>query len=280
MKKIVVATDFSPAAHNAFLYAVNLGAHFRAEVILLHIAPVVLSDAGMGAFVRQMSPEYTAVMALEKFEQWEAEIPPELKQKIRFRTEMKSGPTISEILRSTEELHPSMLVMGMEEEPHLGDKILGNTITSVIQRCSVPVMVVPESAKFQGIAHIAYATNFELEDIRALDQVLEFAHRFNAKVHCVHIRRNGDEGDRYKQEILKRAYQPDMTMDKLDFNVLRYPEVIDGLNKYVEEHHIDLLVMLTHQRGIFGQLFHNSHAKGMVMHSKVPLWVFQMKETA
>ncbi len=277
MEKILLATDFSSNSHNAFNYAVRLGALFHAEITLLNINNPIIPDPNMPFQVQQSLFEQHKRDAMEQWAYWQESIPEECKERIRIKTEVKIGLTSEEILYSCEQDKPDLLVMGMRAKIHLGDKILGNTVSAVIQRSLVPVLVVPESATFNGIDNIAYATNFDQEDIWALDEVLDFAKHFKAKTHCVHIRQNGNEEGVYKQEILKRAYQYDVNMDKMDFELIKYPEVIEGLNHYVDEHHIDLLVMLTHRRGLISQIFHTSYTKDMLLQSKAPLWIFQMK---
>lgn len=277
MKKILVPIDFSPASHNAFKYAVGMGVDMNAEVLLLHAYSRVIVEPYMPASLQKAVIEQQEEIALEHFEKWASNIDPALREAITIDFQIVLGPVIEEILINSEKVKPDLIIMGMRGGNHLIPKILGNTVTGVIQRSLFPVLAIPENVQFNPIQNIAYATNFEHEDIRAIDEVLDFAQPYQAKIHCIHIQKNGNPGNTYIRDILKRAYQFDLTMHNLCFETINYPDVVEGLNQYVDEKQIDLLVMLTHHRGIFNQLFHSSHTKRMVLQTHVPLWIFQMK---
>lgn len=277
MKKILVAIDFSPASRNAFLYAANMGADLGAEVTLLHAYSPAVIEPYMPSSLQKAMIDNQEEMALDHFAEWEEGIQKEVREEINLDFQIVLGPAVEEILIASEKLNPDLVIMGMRGGNHLTPKILGNTVTGVVQRSLFPVLVIPEKVSYRHIENIAYATNFEHEDIRAIDEVLNFAEPYGAQIHCIHIQKNGSPGNVYIRDILKRAYQFDLTMHNLDFETINYPNVVNGLNKYVDSHQIDMLVMLTHHRGIFNQLFHSSYTKRMALQTQVPLWIFQMK---
>ncbi|MFK7926303.1 MAG: universal stress protein [Bacteroidia bacterium] len=277
MNTILVAIDFSPASKNAFQYAVRLAEPFGARIVLLHAYSAGELDPFVPISMQQALIDAQESVALEYFASLGKEVPSEILAKIELDFRIVLGPPAEQILFLSREIEPDLIVMGMRGGNIFAQKILGNTATLVIQRASFPVVVVPENFAFKQIRKIGYATNFESEDIQAISQIQAFADVIQAKIHCIHIRQNGKLADEYKLEILRSAYQHEFPLHHIDFETLSYEDVLKGLNQYIEAQDLDLLVMLTHKRGLFSQLFYRSYAKEMMLRSRIPLWVFQQE---
>lgn len=276
MKLILIPIDFSPPSRHALMYGANLASGYGSKIVVLHINAPDTVEPFAPAFFHQALNERQGEIALKHFEKIKDEIPASIREKIRMEFMISSGPVSEQILNISEEISPDMIVMGMRGGNFTLQRIMGTVTNSVIQRANYPVMVVPENAEIREVKRIAYATNFEQDDIQAIGRVLKFSRRLKAQVRCIHIRKQGDENNDYKQKIFQKAYQHELTMDDIEFENINYPSVVEGLNHFVARENMDLLVMLTHHRGVFSQIFHGSHTRKMALQSKVPLWVFQM----
>ena len=268
--------DFSPASRDAFRYGVALAAEDQAKIVLLHVytpgefepfVPISMQEALMNA---------KQDLALKHFAKVEEELSREFLQKVDLDVRVEVGAVAEQILWTSKEIHADLIVLGRRDGQQLLQRFLGNTATHIIQLAPCPVLIVPESVEFQGFNRIAYGTNFESEDIEAINHVLKIASQHQAKVFCVHVQQKGDSENAFKQSILQEAYQHDLTMHKLYFDTLGHKSISEGLNEYLEENDIDLLVMLTHRRGILSQLFHSSKTKQIALQSKVPILAYQM----
>lgn len=275
MNTILVPIDFSPASKNAFRYALGLAEPFGSRIVLLHAYSAGELDPFVPISMQQALIDAQESVALDYFTSLSQEVPREILAKVELDFRIVLGPPAEQILFLSREIEPDLIVMGMRGGNIFTQKILGNTATHVIQRANFPVVVVPENFAFKEIKKIGYATNFESEDIQAISQVQTFSEAIQAKIHCIHIRQNGKLADEYKLDILRSAYQHEFPMHHLDFETLSYEDVLKGLNKHIESEDLDILVMLTHNRGLFSQLFFRSYTKEMILQSRIPLWVFQ-----
>jgi nucleotide-binding universal stress UspA family protein len=280
MKSILVATDFSLAAQNAFRYAVQMARPYRSKVVALYVyePPVAGSYLEYGLSASLLKKQEAAVR--EKFRMLESLMADELRLLSDVELRFEVGFAAEEILRVCEETQPDMLVMGADTGNVIARRIFGSTCNQVIQRVESPTLIVPEGAVYRGFSKIAYATDYEEDDIRVIDDVLYFAKKNHAKLACVHIRTQASVRDAYKQELLKRAYFYDLTHDHITFTTLTNADVIEGLQQYSAWQEMDLLVMLTHHRSRIGQLFHRSFSREMAIVTRIPLWVYPMKEPA
>lgn len=275
MNTLLVPVDFSPNATHALTYAWALAQPFQARIILLYVHSPTFPDpntlwigAGPAPVMGQAVQEKLEALAAAQFQASQ--------QKVKVEYVIKDGNPSAEILGFCEMLQPDLVVMGMSGKPGFRTQLLGSTASWVIQRATCPVLVIPETAVFTGIRKIAYATNFEDGDLLVLDRLLVFARAFGATIHCIHILDESDQDAVLKQEIITRAFRHDLIVDSLSFTAIEYDQVVAGLNTYAEEEEIDILVMLTHHRNIFSQLFHKSHTQQLALQTDVPLWVFQL----
>lgn len=275
MKKILVPIDFSPTSKNALLYAASLGAERGAEVHLFHAYTPTTIEPYMAVYMQRALIDQQEELALHHFAELKNDLPASLQKAVTLSFSLAMGPVVEEILAYGNTEAPDLIVMGMRGGNHLAKKILGSSSLGVIQRAHQPILIVPDGASFKGLHKLAYATNYEEEDTDVLDYLLNFANPFQAVVHCLHIRTKDTKVNEYREEILKKAYQYDLSMDKLDFETLTYDTVVKGINQYTQDQQVDILAMLTHQRGIFSQLFHKSHTKDVAIRTQVPLLVFQ-----
>ena len=89
---------------------------------------------------------------------------------------------------------------------------------------------------------------------------------------------NGNREDSYKSEILSAAYQHEFAMHTMEFDTISKKDLSEGLNLVAEEKGLDLMVMLTHKRGLISQLLIRSNTKDQILNSRLPIWVLQMAQ--
>ena len=51
-------------------------------------------------------------------------------------------------------------------------------------------------------------------------------------------------------------------------------DILDALETYIKEEHIDIISMTTHKRNLITRLFNPSLARKMVFHTNTPLLIF------
>lgn len=278
MKTLLVPIDFSPASHHALRYACQWGRSYRARIVVMHVFQPPMSEPYMDYSLQANLLMQQEELARERFDQWIEEMPVEIRQEMQISFRVEMGFPGEEIMRVAREISPDLIAFGMQGGNPLVKKLMGSTVTSVLQRTEFPVLIVPETCNFDQFKHIAYATDYLEDDIRVIDEVLYFARKHHAKLSCIHVRTKPDTvKDDYKNELLKRAYYYDMTHDHIDFRVINHEDVVTGITHFVNWKEIDLLVMLTHHHSGIGKLFHHSNSREMALLTHIPLWVYPMK---
>lgn len=273
MKTILVATDFTPAATNAMLYAVKLARPFNAKVVLYH---AYLAETYIPDFV--LLPTETNLQ-----EQCERLLRLELEQldpldRLLVETKCEPGVPTDNILDAAKKLDASLVVAGMKKSGKSYRKVFGTTALSLCRRSPVPVLVIPEESHFQGLKTIALATDLHVKknpDFSAA--VIEFAERFHSNVFVVSIVNDGNA---------TAFRQPDTAFDlnwrlkdiSPGYIFLEDDKVGAAIEKFAVEYQVDLLAMVSHPYSLAEKLFVKSNIKERMFEGNIPLLILPDKK--
>ena len=278
MNTLLFPTDFSKAAEKAFIYALEVANQSGTSITILNIYQLP-SIRGGANLPRTMEEAYENMRqeAIQKFE----------KQKPLFsqiaahqnlagvplKFTLERGETVETIVKTAKKIEANLIVMGTEGATGLKELFVGSYTAEVIEHANVPVLAIPEKAKFDGqIDKIAFTTTYKEEEAIALKKVLEFAAQFNAQVYCINV------DVAHTDFVLKRMNQ--LKSSFAEYSNLHF-EVLDGISmeatvaQYLEDNQMDMLAMVTHRRSFFIELFNYSQTKKMVYHSKTPVLAYQ-----
>lgn len=274
MKNILFPTDFSEAARQAFIYALHLADKFGAMITTLHAfeKPYIKGAAHLPSTLE----DFYRSIDLYEFESYRDAIPPLNKiaeengfNHIELKHVMEEGQPIDTILKVTEKDKIDLIVMGTTGARGLREIFLGSVAGEILENADCPVLAVPEKALFDGkIDHIAFTTNYQDEEKKALDIVLQLAKPFEAKVHCVNVDIAHTHFYHKKMEQLKTQYAGE---ELTSFEVLEGMDIKKELIKYLETNQVDILAMVTHKRSFIQELFNYSRTKMMSYHAKTPV---------
>lgn len=139
IRKILVPTDFSACAAAAVDCAVDLAKTLEAEILLLHVLPIVPFQVP-GADMIQFPPEWVASCrkdALDALAKEKGRI-----QGTRLATELREGTLHECILAAAAERKADMIVIGTHGRRGLSHALLGSVAERVVRHSPVPVLTV------------------------------------------------------------------------------------------------------------------------------------------
>ena len=275
MKKILVPLDFSETSDNAFVYALEMAKRLKAELVLLHTfeLPVVESQA--------MTFNYATIyetIELANFEHFKEKMPKlrTIAQErnldhIEMNHILMDGDLVDSIKKIITQENIDMVVMGTKGAEGWLENLIGTNTGSVLTNVSVPVLSVPDEAKFDKIETIAFTTRFRKKDIEALIKVLFFAKRFHAKVKCLYVKTTSSD---VTDETIKRWQSHFEDEANLQFFIIPNDNVKETIEDFLQNQDIDLLTMLTYKRNFFTELFTKTTTQKLSYHLKTPILAF------
>lgn len=278
IKTILFPTDFSDAANNAFAYALSMAETLEAEVVLFHAfhpSRVDLELIPTGIYEELAKEEFEeAVVQLKSFEE---EFQHRLRKNVPVSHKITHGFAKDQILKIADEIQPDFIVMGTSGANHFIDKLLGSVTSAVIAKADCPVLAIPKEATFRKITQVVYATNFEEEQMEVFEELLSFTHKLDAKLTCVHIKKENKEWDLLQLDTFVKLYREKITSGELEFYLHHDEDIYQGLQGFMEFKQVDILAISPQKKRIFERLFTGSLTRKMAFHSEVPLLTFRKR---
>lgn len=271
MKKILFPTDFSEAATNAFVHALEFAKIVNGELVLLHTFELPVYDT-------QFFPENYNLLfdsiQLSQFEMFKDEIPKlhaiaeERKlDQIKMSHRLMDGNLLYNIKKAIKEEKIDFIVMGTSGATGLEAFFLGTNTGNVLSAVDVPVLSVPSDSKFQKIETIGFTTRYRNKDKIALREVLNIAKKMNASVKCLYVKTN--DSDVSPSTI--KEWEVEFAGEPILFSVILSEDVHDTILDFILFKDIDILTMLTYKRNFFVELFKPSLTQQFSNQLNIPI---------
>jgi len=265
MRKVLIPTDFSEVSKNAIVYALNLYKNTKSSFTIIHVYQpsidlaqheIVDSSLGMQDVKRDnMNNLLSSIHSLAK------------ECNIKIESSIEVGFTIETIVKLSEDYE--VIVMGSTGSNNIINNFFGGISTGVASKSKCPVFLIPDNAVFNTLENILYAFKLKELNNEIMENVIEFAKRYNSTLHFVRIV-NSDDGNDYLYEL------PDTKNIKFSTGIIKTNSFTKEINNYVKNKNIDLLIVATKHRKFWNKIFHKSFTKKLTISSSVPLLIYHI----
>lgn len=262
MKTILAPIDFSEASINALSFAAELSKRASARLMVTHI----LSN-------RESEDE-----TKNKLNTIEADLKKSFGPDLQCEAFLAHGSLVDTLKKVIDAEHPQIVVMGTKGASGLKKILIGSNTVNVIANTTVPILVIPEVARFESFFHegknrIVLATDLELlEHENAVDILKEVAMLIDdSKVRVLSVRpKNTGLPDmkRLNRDFLVSIFTPEIDSERV---TVFSSNVIRGINLYLNKNaDTGLLAMIANDSG---QLIQKHYTREMASHTHLPLLV-------
>lgn len=259
MKMILLPCDFSPLSLNAIEYAAEIARHTHANLVLFHVYPGAANDE-------------LKKQCLENLKKIEIDLNLRHGGGLLIQIRCKNGTFLTEIVKFAENHKIDLIVMGMKGSGYLREKFTGNTTTSVIEKVNCSVMIIGEAVKYRGITKIAFACDYEDQSYKTiLTDLIDFAHLFHSPIYILNVVPETEAPVLLSKQVENYKFNRILEGIEHSFHQVQNEDLIDGINEFVEDYSIDLVVMIPKMHSMLENLFNDSNTKRMAFHTKVPL---------
>jgi nucleotide-binding universal stress UspA family protein len=260
MKTILAFVDFSFASTNALAFAAELSVRAPARLTVMN----VLQDSNE----EETKNKLAAVVS-------------DLKKNFAGLTcdsSIVHGNLTGALKKITAAQQPDLIVMGTKGASGLKRILIGSNTVHVLANTNLPVLVIPEVAKFEnfllkGKNRIVLATDLELLDNeQSVDILKEIALLIKEpKVRVLSVRpKNTELPDLKKLErnFLLSVFNPEIESES---STVFHSNVMDGINFYLNKNaDTGLVAMIARDTG---QLIQKHYTREMASHTHLPLLI-------
>jgi len=196
--------------------------------------------------------------------------------KLKMQGQVEKGSPSNVILEVVKETQPDIIIMGMKGKGK-SNSVLGSTVSAIVRKSSVPALIIPENASYQSIDTITFATDFDPGTrIDSYSLLMEIAKKYNAFIQLLNVQKKRKTISD-NEFIVKMGTHYSFEMMKDSFNTIEDANVIEGINKFIEEKPCEILVMIAHKHSFFERMLGKVYTKKMSYQTKIPLLVLQNK---
>jgi nucleotide-binding universal stress UspA family protein len=269
MKKILVATDLSPAARNAAEWGLKLAQAFDAKLTLAcayEQMPIPVTEAPVFLNVEDLRGEVQREVEQEKeVLKGETAVPVEA-----LACEGSATPAILRVARARK---ADLIIVGMKRDAKGTRKWLGSTAAGLARKTSLPLLIVPEGVPFSPPKAIGLASDVQFENGFPLPAAMrELGAKLHSRLFIIRL------FNRQAGELIEILHQDDGANRTIcaffPMHMMPPNESIAGsLNECLAASPIDLLVMKPHPRMGLERWFFRSETRQMIFKINIPLLV-------
>lgn len=277
MKKILVPTDFSENANNAFFYALALASEIEASITLLHVVEMEMEvlDIPMPSGSAYQARKDAAELAMDAQvdlahgidKDWDNVM-------VSVEKQVIVGNPVAGIINMAEKIGANLIVMGARgRHKSTLAKMLGTRSTDVAQEAPIPVLFIPEGAHFKPIVQMAYASELLASDPYVLWRALELIKPFSPIVRYFHVTQTGEENELEKENRIRQYMESQNPALQLVFYHIYGQDIDRELEKHSRTFDVDLIVIFHKHKSLFQRMFSHSHTKHLLSMSDIPVLV-------
>ena len=267
MKRILVPTDFSHVAQNAFNYAIEVASKLECELLLYHAYENNnKSGSKWGSFnngqdqIEHLEEQMNSLK--EKYEKI-------LSNKgLSLQTKVVERPVSSLFENIVGEYAADLIIMGSKGASGWEKMIFGSVATQALDEAKVPVIVVPPNKPHLSLEKSLLALDLNHLDVNALTPFKELASITGTSVTVLNINngKTNEEGLQQVKDFLEEI-ETTYTQEPLSKSINQ------SINDIIDSNNYNLLCMIRRKKGFWDSLFEKSVTNIQLNSSQVPLMV-------
>jgi len=275
MKTILIPTDFSDNAWHAISYAMNFFKDQKCIFYFLHTySPAFFRmDYVLGGPSFSAIPDVGVDISLMGLEKTVEDVKKAYDNPNHSYEVVSSFNTLTdEIKELVDKKDIDLVVMGTQGASGAKEVFLGSNTVFAIRKAAAPIMAIPEKVKYHPVRNILfpsdYLTRYKPED---LQPILEMARIHQARFTLLHV--NEEEGLSATQKDHKAHLE--RHLEELEYETVELDGQLmpDAVLRYIEEHPVDLLVMMNRRHSFFERLLLRQNIDQIGFHVQIPFAV-------
>ncbi len=277
IKNIVVPTDFSATSRNAYRYAQILAEALDAEITVVHVKERFLTASEVSIPSIAIYDEMPLIETMNDFlENKDEDAPVMVKTKVQSK--ILTGHAIDEIVHYSNREDVDLIVMGTTGLQDFVSKIIGTVSLDVANKAHCPVVLVPRDATWQPINRIMFAANYASTVPKIVHEITSFAELLGSNIHFVHVNENLLADDKLMETIWDELFTTSDPRVAFEMHTIYNGDVVDQLQKYATDHHIDLVAFVNKKRNFWQNLMHNSVTQNVAISIDKPMLIMHFDD--
>lgn len=272
---ILIPTDFSKCARAATDYAIEFAIQNKANITLLHTFILRYTDNSyfidFDLSLQEVAKKQLRIekhRILEKFTELE---------KNQISTLCEIGGLVENIEIIEKKSSIDLVIMGTKGVTGWDEIFIGSKAASVVANCNLPILLIPENAKFKAASKFAFPIklNEKLSDkqIKLINLFADKQSNFNLFHSYEDILDIDDEAEIKLLEYFKSIFPK----ANIELETQYEQSLIESVELYLEKIKADFVIAKKQQKNFLQRIFSVSVTESLTFHAKYPLLIFTQK---
>jgi nucleotide-binding universal stress UspA family protein len=269
--KILVPTDFSDMANEAYKVAIKIAGLTDGDLVLYHSLDFPedweKGDKESPEYLHALSEKAKAISAMKSWLKDAEQID------VEVNFELGTGNFIKSLKSVIAKNNIELIIMGSYGASGVSEWYIGSNAQKVVRSLRIPVLVIKEAITNIDFTNVMFATDLNSEDKNAMKAFIKFLKPFNPEsFHILAINTLGY----YKQptivmrEVLKE-FEKMVTEFPVKTHYYKDATVQKGIRHFSEENNISLIGISNHERHPIKRIFQGSNVEMLINHAHIPV---------
>jgi nucleotide-binding universal stress UspA family protein len=276
IKNILVPTDFSATAHNAFEYAKMVAERFSADITVVHVQPYLLAASEIAVPIYGGDTDERVKEAMNEFIADKSDS--DTMVKTRLTTKIVKGETVSHLVQLSLSKEYDLIVMGMTGLQDIIDKIIGTTSLDVSNQSACPVLLVPRDTHWQPIDRLLFAADRSTATAKIVRSCLDWAESLSSKLFFVHVDEDPKGDYKLTETIWEELFHRSDPTIAFEMTTITSSDTVGELTKYADKKGIDWFIFVSKHRNFWQNMIHRSISQKVAMTTTKPILVMHLDD--
>jgi nucleotide-binding universal stress UspA family protein len=276
IKNILVPTDFSATAHNAFEYAKMVAERFDAQITVVHVQPYLLAASEIAVPVYGGDADERVKEAMNEFIADKTDS--DVMVQTRLTTKIVKGEALSHLVQLSRSKKYDLIVMGMTGLQDFLDKIIGTTSLDVSNQSACPVLLVPRDTKWQPVDRLLFAADRSTATAKTVRSCLDWAESLTAKLFFVHVDEDPKGDYKLTETIWEELFHRSDPSVAFEMKTISSSDTVGELTKYADKKAIDWFIFVSKHRNFWQNIIHSSVSQNVAMTTSKPVLVMHLDD--
>lgn len=288
--KIILSTDFTDENKVLLPYAIDFLKDAGGEIIIFH-AYMDNVFIGSNSYPGNMDADnyFTTeiLVELERNSQLNMKektqylidlIKEEGADNITVRPVLVSGDPEEGLIELSKREKPDLILMGTRGKG--GKRFLeGSLVKSVMTKCDVPMLFIPEGYSWRESKEVVYATDFSEYDILTLERIFNILKPYKPHIHVIHFVEDSENPkEAIQMEQLEQAFLEKDFDGEIHFQLVHTDNAPQALKIFCERNDISLSSFIAYRKGFFDFIFRDKLDKDAFLNLNIPMLTFKDNE--
>ena len=264
MKNILVPVGSSANSVSNLQYAIDLAKHINANVYVVSVFQEFSKVGGLS--------KVNTILKEESENRLDEVVSLVDKKGVPIIAHPIKGEVLESIGRINKQIPIDLMVLAPRSNSIKEEVYLGKTSGKLLKHTNIPILVVPEGAKFQPPKTMLMAfKNGTFEHDELLEAVRKFKQRFGTEVHVLHVETpETTEEMKNVSENLKEL--------QTSYTQVEAATTFQAVIEYFQHFHPDMLCVVRRKRGFFKKLWEKNEILKREFYTSKPLLVLPVQE--